>query len=377
MHIFNEEKMFYHIVLTAECNSRCRYCYEKSVNDIGADFCLEVNEDIPTDIAYSISELREFIEKDKDAYVTFYGGEPLLRIGKIKEIMDSVKAKAFLMQTNGLLLDNLPKEYANRMHTILVSIDGDEKLTDSNRGKGTYDKVLKNIKHLRENSFKGEIIARMTVTENTDISREVMHLLSLGFASIHWQMDANFWQKDYDKRNFKKWAEESYNPGIRKLISFWLDEIKKGNVIKLYPLLGVFNSIINNEEKCLLRCGAGWINYAILPNGEISACPCTGGIKKLNFGSIKNTNPANLKKIHAGGDCLKCSYCNLCGGRCLYSNTLSPWPKEGREEVCNAIKNLISSLKAIKPDVERLIKKRVITLKDFDYLKYNGAEIIP
>ena len=224
--------MFYHIVLTTKCNSQCRYCYGKSVDDIGCDFELDT-EEVASDVQYSIDDLKKFITKED--YVTFYGGEPLLRMDLIKEIIDKVDAKGFMMQTNGLLLDKF--DYLDKIDVLLVSIDGDKELTDYNRGEGTYDLVLKNIK-----GYKGELIARMTVTEDTDIFNSVKHLLDVGFKSVHWQIDANFWHNDYEKRNFKEWSEK-YNLGIKKLIRFWADEIKKGNVIKLYPILGVFNSI--------------------------------------------------------------------------------------------------------------------------------------
>ena len=55
-----------------------------------------------------------------------------------------------MIQTNGLLLDKLEPEYVNRFHTILVSIDGEEALTDYYRGKGTFRKVVDNLKLIRK-----------------------------------------------------------------------------------------------------------------------------------------------------------------------------------------------------------------------------------
>jgi sulfatase maturation enzyme AslB (radical SAM superfamily) len=109
--------------------------------------------------------------------LTFYGGEPLLCVEEIKEVMDGVKAKGFMIQTNGLLLDRLEPKYVNRFHTILVSIDGDEELTDFYRGEGTFKKVIENLRLIKRDGFMGELIARMTVMEQTDIYRQVTWLL--------------------------------------------------------------------------------------------------------------------------------------------------------------------------------------------------------
>ena len=76
-----------------------------------------------------------------------------------------------MMQTNGILLDRLPADIVNRFTTILVSLDGNRELTDSNRGAGVYNRVMENIRKIRAGGYAGELIARMTVTESTDINR--------------------------------------------------------------------------------------------------------------------------------------------------------------------------------------------------------------
>jgi len=91
--------------------------------------------------------------------------------------MDLVKAKFFMIQTNGLFLDKLDSTYVNRFHTILVSIDGNESITNHYRGENTYRKIIDNLKLIKRNNFQGELIARMTVMEKTDIFKQVKWLL--------------------------------------------------------------------------------------------------------------------------------------------------------------------------------------------------------
>ena len=74
----------------------------------------------------------------------------------------------------------------------------------------------------------GELIARMTVTEKTDIVEAVHYLASnpdYSFSSIHWQLDANF-AGDFSQRRFREWALDSYNPGIRTLVDDWVDHME-------------------------------------------------------------------------------------------------------------------------------------------------------
>ena len=150
--------MFFHVILTTECNLQCRYCFGESLDDFDEDFGdIEVDYDLPRKISYNVELLDKFCRKDPDCVLTFYGGEPLLCADKIKQIMDNVDAKHFMIQTNGLLLDKLEPKYVNRFHTILVSIDGEEALTDYYRGKGTFRKVINNLKLIKQNGFSRRI----------------------------------------------------------------------------------------------------------------------------------------------------------------------------------------------------------------------------
>jgi len=373
--------MFFHIILTGECNLECKYCFGEAVEDMDDSFLFDVDYCLPKKINYDINLLDKFCRRDKECVLTFYGGEPLLCIGEIKQIMDNVKAKHFMMQTNGLLLHCLEPEYVNRFHTILVSIDGDEALTDYYREQGTFRKVVDNLKLIRRNGFGGELIARMTVMEQTDIYRQVKWLVSNGefpFSSVHWQLNAGFWGNDFARRDFRRWSEESYNLGIRKLVKFWVDRMEKnGVVLRLYPFLGIAQSLLHSEETSLLRCGGGWINYAIQTDGCIVPCPAMWGMKDYYLGHISNANPLKLKNVFVGEPCTKCDILHVCGGRCLYANITKRWSKEEYGLVCGTVRNLVDAITKKFPKIRKLIENRRISLKDFEFMKYNGCEIIP
>lgn len=368
--------MKFHILLTENCNSECRYCYKKSLKDFDSDLNKKFKFDFnwPENSEIDIEKLGEFLSKDKDAALIFYGGEPLLEIEKIKEIIDKIKVP-FRMQTNGKLLDELPTKYLNKISRILVSIDGEKERTDYQKGEGTYEKVIDNLKNAKENEYKGEFVARMTISGFPDIYKQILHLLGLGiFDSIHWQLDAGFYKFDFDKNRFEKFIQE-YNQEITKLVDFWVSEMKNGKVLRLYPFIGITESLIKNE-KTKLRCGAGHAGYAITTNGKIVACPIMNYMEDFLAGNL-NDNPKNLKKYDVSGDCLKCKEKDLCGGRCLYANKTELWPKEGRELICKSVKHLINELKNKLPKIKKLISEGIISEKDFEYEKYFGPEIIP
>ncbi len=95
-------------MLTTECNLKCKYCFGEVVEDFEEDFGeLDIDYLLPKNTNYEYKLLERFCAKDQDCILTFYGGEPLLRIEDIKTIMDLVNTKFFMIQTNGLFLDKL------------------------------------------------------------------------------------------------------------------------------------------------------------------------------------------------------------------------------------------------------------------------------
>lgn len=374
--------MQYYVTLTNNCNLQCKYCYEKCCNDIGVDLGqLEIDYSIPSTINYDTGELKRFCERDQNSTIVFYGGEPLLQIDLLEDIMCKVHVNKFMIQTNGILLHKLDPEFLSKMDTILVSVDGNKDLTDYYRGKGVYDQVVSNLRQLGEKGFAGEVIARMTVGKETQIDEAVGYLLFREdlFDSVHWQLDALFWHNDYDKEGFSKWMRTEYNPRVRNLINIWITEMKDhGKVLRIYPLIGIMQSLLLNEST-RLRCGAGWTMFNIQTDGNITPCPVMAGMKDFYLGNIKQTNPEDLvsRAVHVSKPCIDCSIYSICGGRCLYANVTKLWGEEGFELVCNTVQGLVGALKDVIPTIQELIAKRRISLQDFQYPKYNSCEIIP
>lgn len=372
--------MHYYLALTSKCNLLCKYCYGKSVEDNlteeemeNYDFTLSDN---PT---FTIEELKKYASQDKDFVLTFYGGEPLLKIDILKEMMDKIPAKEFMLQTNGIFLNKLDSKYLNKISTILVSIDGTLEHTNERRGKLVYEKIINNVKLIRKNGFTGEIIARMTVDETSNIYENVTYLQTIKeFNSIHWQIDAGFWKNDYAVRDFRNWTINSYNPGIKKLIDWWIKEIETTKQIpRIYPFLGVIDSI-RNKVPSMMKCGAGHEVLGIQTNGIIAACPITAGCKSLYMGDIKTSSLKEIKEnpILPDDYCLNCDIKDICGGRCLYANKTQLW-EEHYDEVCDTIRFLVNSLTQANKEINKLIENKTINEKQLKYPKYNGVEIIP
>lgn len=313
---------------------------------------------MPRKIQYGVEELRIA----ENCNLAFYGGEPLLEIEKMKEIMDAVKAKRFILQTNGLMLKELEESYLKRFSTILVSFDGRREVHDFYRGN--YDKVLENVSHVK-GKFDGELIARMVASQETEIYEDVMHVLSLNtFTHVHWQIDA-VWSRDGTWRDFEKWAEK-YNAGVRRLVRFWVSQLEMGILHRVVPFMGVASAIFKPYSNP--PCSSGFNSFAITTDGRIIACPICPDLEWNELGSLKE---GLKRRVELLDPCPKCSYFAFCGGRCLFFNRERLWGDRGFKTVCRTVKNLVDSLMAYK---DILSKHR----KEIDYPKFlNTTEIIP
>ncbi len=302
-------------------------------------------------------------------------------MGTIENALKLLPDAKFCLQTNGLLLPKVPEAILHKLDTILVSIDGDQTTTDFNRGKGTYQKVVDGVKSIRARGFKGDVIARMTVSEVCDIYKSVTHLLSLGiFDHVHWQLDC-LWDSDMSARykDFYAWRDTVYNPGITKLIEAFMENLRKGIVLGIVPFLGLLKSFINGEKIKRIRCGAGSTSFNITTGGLINACPIAPEFDPLADIGDPKFKPADLidRKL-VEGPCLTCPMKEKCGGRCLYTNKTQWWGPEGHKAVCNTVWHLIQSLEKYVPEIKTLIEAGMVKKQLIEYPVYNNScEIIP
>ncbi|MDG6220327.1 MAG: TIGR04084 family radical SAM/SPASM domain-containing protein [Candidatus Thermoplasmatota archaeon] len=354
--------MLYHVLLTDQCNLCCTYC---------GGFTIEDPE--KAEVSYSIEDLKRFIERDTEPDIAFYGGEPLLRIPLLMEMMDALPARHFMIQTNATMLDKLPTAYLKRLHTLLVSVDGREQTTDSYRGDGVYHKAIGNARNAKKRGFAGDLVARMAVSEESDIYEEVKHLQSLElFDHIHWQLDV-IWGDEWD--DLDGWIANSYKPGITRLVGDWLEEMQRGRILGIAPFQPVLADMIAKRSS-QIRCGSGISSFAITPRGEILTCPVCPEFQFAYLGDIRNAEKPPLVTI--GEPCTSCDIFGLCGGRCLFANKTKLWGEEGQEKVCGTVRHMIGELERIRPRVEKLLDEGVIKWEDMDYPRVNNCcEIIP
>ncbi len=148
--------------LTENCNLRCDYCvfsgtYQHSRGHGEKEMSKETAIKA---VDFFISMSRKPGDGPPPA-ITFYGGEPLLKIDLITAVAEYIKSKGlagqykFSFTTNGTLLtEALVRRLVEHDISIVISLDGPGQLHDRYRkfenGKGTFDAIIKNLKRIKE-----------------------------------------------------------------------------------------------------------------------------------------------------------------------------------------------------------------------------------
>lgn len=342
--------MLYIVLTTPLCNLRCSYC----------GGCLQ---GMPTDITYEDDELIDLIQKDDNAIIAFYGGEPLLRPTIVKHYLNILPAKHFVINTNGYFINNI-KDQLEKFDTILLSIDGRKQITDTYREKGCYDQILAARDLIQDSSFHGELIARMAVSKNTDIYKDVTHLLQF-FPLVHWQLDV-VWSTLWDVSDFTQWVKQSYKPGLKKLLTDWIQGIRQDKVSGIIPFRGIMTRLLDGSVSGL-PCQAGDKAFAITTDGNKLACPIAPDYEWNKLGSLSSS----VSRIHVDDPCPTCKVYTICGGRCLFANKERLWGKHGFDSICDVTKFLIQELQKYSSLCEPIKDK--IRYPPFN----NTTEIIP
>lgn len=150
--------------ITDACNLKCEYC---GYGKFYSDYDERKSQNLPIDWAISLlNYLKDLWQSElntshgQNVYISFYGGEPLMNIPFIKEVVSYIenlncttRSFIFNMTTNGTLLHRDMDYLVEKNVQLLISLDGDKYNTSyrvDHRGINAFDRILKNVELLRE-----------------------------------------------------------------------------------------------------------------------------------------------------------------------------------------------------------------------------------
>lgn len=323
-----------------DCNLRCLYCFAGTGSFKGQRELMTSETG-----KRALDFLLKHSGNRRQCEVDFFGGEPLLNMSVIKELITYGKTVAqqagkkikFTLTTNAVLLDKTIADYLEKEGvSVVLSLDGRKEVNDRMRpfpnGKGSYDNIVPQILYftkLRPGSSPYAVgqyyYVRGTYTRyNTDFYKDVLHMADLGIKRISVEPviaspnhDYAFREEDIDK------IKESYDILGEKLLEYR----QKGQEFSFFH----FNAGLD-EGPCLPKrlsgCGAGHEYVAISPEGSIYPCHQFVGQEEYKLGTVYQDNPLKRElmqkfrgaHVYNKKDCRICWARFSCSGGCHAAN---------------------------------------------------------
>lgn len=269
--------------VTQRCNLRCKYCVYSGIYDDRN----RTHGDYDMSLDTAIKAINFYLSKtsESDSYTFgFYGGEPLLKFDLIEKcvnyINDNAKDKNvnYTITTNGTLINNKIITFlAKNNFSIVISMDGSKEDHNINRvfknGEGSYDKIISNLKMIKENHPEIFKTIRFNTVLNPNQNFPSLKTYFeeddlLGNSMVMMQLVDN---KSSDRVLF---SDEFYRATAYdrfKLYLYMLNRIEEKNVSKLV----LADYFFIKEQYSMISSG-----YA-LPNKCHHGGPCIPGAKRL------------------------------------------------------------------------------------------------
>lgn len=234
---------------TSACNLHCTGCW-------AAEYGNKLN--------LSFDEIDSIISQGKELGVYMYiytGGEPLVRKKDLIAICEKHSDCEFLSFTNATLIDEAFAEDMLRVKNFIpaISVEGFEEATDGRRGNGTYQKVVKAMKILKEKHLPFGLSCCYT-SQNLD------SISSFEFIDQMIKWGAKFvWYFHYMPVGNDAVPELLPNPEQREFMYHRIREIRSTKPI--------FAMDFQNDGEYVGGCIAGGRRYLhINANGDVDPC---------------------------------------------------------------------------------------------------------
>lgn len=315
--------------LTYKCNLRCKHCWISCSPEM--DTTNELGKD-------SIHKVIADIDELKPGTVALTGGEPLLHrslYGIIREL--AAKKISMEIETNGLLMtDRFVSTVASlnghgASIGLNISLDGGNAVQhDWLRGKGTFDRLVSNLRRLANKGIPYDIQCIVNRLNIAGIS---------GIFELCQDLDTRFLKfgttfvfgRAADNASDLVLGFDAYRDLFGSIITQATHYPRKSIIIKTPPaaIAPDLLSEITHLSNVQIVSSCDFPMLGILPNGDITVCALTVDSPEVRLGNISTTS---LKAVFRDqyfqrlaqmnsperlrGICATCRFKAVCCGSC-------------------------------------------------------------
>ena len=286
------------------CNLDCDYCFASQGKYHGERVLM------PFEVGRrAIDFLIENSGSRHNLEVDFFGGEPLMNFGVVKEIVAYAREREkecskhfrFTLTTNGMLVDDDVIEFSDReMDNVVMSLDGRKEVNDRFRktvgGVGSYDIIVPKFQKFAAARGEKEYYIRGTFTHNNpDFMKDIDVMLDLGFTRLSMEPvvappDSPSALTEEDKatvmRQYELLAErmiQRRRAGTPFVFYHYMLDLEHGPCI----------------YKRISGCGSGTEYMAVTPKGELYPCHQFVGEERFRMGDVFGGVDAQGERIRA------------------------------------------------------------------------------
>ena len=315
---FSPSVKYLTLLPTLDCNLACTYCFEEAHRCSGM-----MSQEV-------VDKLKEIIETEygdgkEPLMLSWFGGEPLLGYGIMKEITGHALSLGISLEagiiTNGVLLNESRINELDelKINNIQITLDGKRETHDKKRkfrnGRGTYDIILANMSALHAymecTGAKIHVDIRINVDrENKDQYHGLLVELKERFPlfTVYPGIITQYRSCGTSLPCFADQREEAL---------FYIEQYEK---------YGIIHPEFDISGKGMRSCMAEMVNTQIVgPKGEIYLCLQDVGNPHAVAGTLfdgKNNMP--LVSAYCSGNltfnsrkCRDCEVLTFCGGGCV------------------------------------------------------------
>ncbi|MDX1982978.1 MAG: radical SAM protein [Bryobacteraceae bacterium] len=316
------------LAIAQKCNLGCTYCYAQE-GAFGAE-----PKSMTREVALRAVDLL-FSEADPKEKLTlaFLGGEPLTNRPLLREAAETAAAMAaaqgiriaFSITTNGTLITPEDGEFFERYgFAVTVSLDGVGQAHDLLRpfkdGRGSYERILRNVEPLLRMQRRMQVSARVTVTPSNPALRHTLdELLARGFSSV------GFTPMLASPTGLGQMGAAELAAMLQEMIACGLEcerRILAGERYGFSNLVTALRELHKGTHRPY-PCGAAGSYFGVSADGELASChrfvnDGAGKMGDVIQGVDRQAQRTWLedRHVHRQSPCNECWARYLCGGGC-------------------------------------------------------------
>lgn len=270
------------------CNLSCKYCYAN-----GGSY--HSGESLMTEET-AVKALDLFFNTfDKIENIQIFGGEPLMNEGVVHQILDYFEAKDFEEEkkpkigivTNGTYMNDKMIDRIQKLDiTVTISMDGGKEIHDCNRvdnfGVGTFDRIVSNVKRLREETGQPDTIE---VTYNNRHRENGVKVLDT-IRQLNAEVPGSFYHITPVSSQDKGMMLEDFKPFIDSV-----DEVFDSFEAKeslTYSLVDRFVRTLQDKQQSHYVCNAGFNTISVSVEGDVYPCFMFTDVEEFKMGNISD-----------------------------------------------------------------------------------------